>query len=207
MWNRMTLELEMLARGLVGLPRAQKRALMLLADAVFMPAALWTALGLKLGGWPQVSGHAGWLYVVAVLASVPVFVRLGLYRAVVRFIGPKVIFAVRRGRHRSAVLVAIVNPLLGRASVPYSARRDLLGAGAGLRRRQPDPGTQPDECRVRPGPSGWSSTARELPGPRPRSPCGSAGVRPVAFLDDDVSLHGSSRSRASRSSPRPHSRR
>ena len=53
--------MERLARRLVGLPRSRKRALMLAADAVFIPAALWSAIALKLGDWPSGIAATPWL--------------------------------------------------------------------------------------------------------------------------------------------------
>src|SRR5687768_2363360 len=72
-------------RRLLEMPRNRKRLLMVLADLVCIPAALWTAMTLKQGTPLHASPDDSWLYLAAILSSVPVFVRLGLYRAVVRF--------------------------------------------------------------------------------------------------------------------------
>jgi FlaA1/EpsC-like NDP-sugar epimerase len=113
--------MERLARRLVGLPRSRKRALMLATDAVFIPAALWTAIALKLGDWPGGIAATPWLYLAAVLASFPFFVRLGLYRAVIRFIGPRVIVAVLAGVTASALVLAAINLFLGPRGIPFTA--------------------------------------------------------------------------------------
>ena len=58
-----------------------------------MPLALWAALSLKAGS-PAFS-LADWpAYVAVVAVSIPIFVRLGLYRAVIRFLGHQAVFAV-----------------------------------------------------------------------------------------------------------------
>ena len=59
-----------------------------------MPLALWAAMSLK-AGQPMLN-PADWpAYVAVVAISIPIFVRFGLYRAVIRFLGHKAVF--RRG--------------------------------------------------------------------------------------------------------------
>src|SRR5687768_15691105 len=99
-------------RRLLELPRNQKRLLMLLADLVCIPAALWTAMTLRQGTPVHTSAGDVWLYFGALAASVPVFARLGLYRAVVRFIGARVLLAVLAGVTVSVGLLLFVNELL-----------------------------------------------------------------------------------------------
>ena len=81
----------------IELPRPAKRFISICADALMMPAALWAAMSLK-AGYPLLS-VAHWLtdwpaYVAVVAVSIPTFVRLGLYRAVIRYLGHKAVFAV-----------------------------------------------------------------------------------------------------------------
>jgi FlaA1/EpsC-like NDP-sugar epimerase len=113
--------LERLAQQLVELPRYQKRYLMLAADLVCIPAALWTALSLKAGAPVAGFGADPLLYVAALLASVPVFIRLGLYRAVLRYMGPKAMIAVLVGVGVSVALLLSVNAFLLEETVPVAA--------------------------------------------------------------------------------------
>jgi FlaA1/EpsC-like NDP-sugar epimerase len=92
---------------------------MLAADAIFVPAALWTAIFLKFGTLP--SATAPWLYLLSFLTSAPVFVRFGLYRAVVRYMGPRVILAVFLGVTVSVLALTLVNVALGPAAIPLTA--------------------------------------------------------------------------------------
>ncbi|MFO1377201.1 MAG: nucleoside-diphosphate sugar epimerase/dehydratase [Steroidobacteraceae bacterium] len=110
-----------LARRLVMLPRANKRVLMLLADALFIPAALWSAIALKTGSLHSDLPESLWVYPIAVLASVPVFARLGLYRAVLRYIGARAIVAVLAGVTVSVALLVAVNLFTSRGAVPPAA--------------------------------------------------------------------------------------
>ena len=99
-------------RRLLEMPRNQKRLLMVLADLVCIPAALWTAMTLKQGTPLHASLDDSWLYLAAIMSSVPVFVRLGLYRAVVRFLGTRALLTVVTGVSVSVGLLLIVNQLM-----------------------------------------------------------------------------------------------
>ena len=184
--------IERLARRLVSLSRSRKRTLMLVADTVFIPAALWTALLLKSGSWPDGGGASVWLYPAAILASVPIFIRLGLYRAVVRFAGPRVIVAVVTGVTFSTLVLGLINTLLAEPRIPLSAlgiywalalvyvggsrilMRNLINARHAGTERVVIYGA---------GAAGAQVAAALRLGGR---------FDPVAFLDDDASLAGSS---------------
>lgn len=79
------------------LPRRTKRAIMIGADAVMVPLALLCAYSLHFGFPLPAQALEGWQYILTVALCIPVFGRLGLYRAVVRFMGPRVVFAVVYG--------------------------------------------------------------------------------------------------------------
>jgi FlaA1/EpsC-like NDP-sugar epimerase len=118
---KMLTQAKRLGERLVRLPRSRKRAVMLASDILFVPAALWSALALKLEGLPEGLGASPWLYVAALVTSIPIFVRLGLYRAVVRFIGAQAIVAVTAGVTASVVVLAIVNAVLPGEGLPHKA--------------------------------------------------------------------------------------
>jgi FlaA1/EpsC-like NDP-sugar epimerase len=181
-----------MSRRLLELPRFQKRLLMLVADLVCIPAALWTAISLKAGQpVPIVDGHY-WPYVAATLASVPVFTRLGLYRAVVRFIGPRAMLAVIAGVTASVVLLLVVNQtLLGKAvqvstliiywalALIYVGGSRLLVRGFIHMRRLGS-----DRVAIYGAGVAGAQAANAL--------LGSGRYYPVAFVDDSKGLHGSS---------------
>ena len=164
---------------------------MLSADAICIPAALWTALLLKTGELPVGMAAAPWLYAAAVLASIPIFVRLGLYRAVVRFIGPKAIVAVVSGVTGSALVLAAINAFLGERGIPFAAigiywALALVYVGGSrilvrslMNARQ----VGPDRVVIYgAGAAGAQAAAALRLGGK---------FEPVAFLDDDLSMHGS----------------
>src|SRR6188474_2126711 len=113
--------IERFANKLAHLPRSQKRLLMLGADVVGLPLMMWAAVTLRFGTFHHDVGGTEWIYAIALLTSIPVFVRLGLYRAVIRFLGPKAIFAVVSGVTFSVVLLGAILLVWPHRAVPVSA--------------------------------------------------------------------------------------
>ncbi|MFC3293598.1 polysaccharide biosynthesis protein [Modicisalibacter luteus] len=95
-----------LHKGVATLSRAKKRAIMVAADLAVLPVALWSAYALRFAEWwpERYIIPYWWLFLVIPPVGVFVFARLGLYRAVVRFMGPQALWAVVKG----AVLMAIM---------------------------------------------------------------------------------------------------
>ena len=164
---------------------------MVLTDCFCMPATLWIALALKLGEWPGGPAATPWLFVVSALTSVPIFVRLGLYRAVIRFIDPKFIVVVVSGVTGSALLLAAVNLLFGPDRVAYTtlgiywALALVYVGGSRLLMRGLVNARAAGGDRVviyGAGSAGAQAAAALRLGGR---------FDPVAFLDDDPSSHGS----------------
>jgi len=113
--------IEQFANNLAHLPRSQKRLLMLGQDAIGIPLVLWSALTLRLGTIHHHTSGTEWIYAAALLTSIPVFVRMGLYRAVIRYLGPKAIFAVLSGVTVSVVLLSLLAALWPTRTIPISA--------------------------------------------------------------------------------------
>lgn len=90
----------------LSLGRNSKKAIMVLADLIAMPLALWSGFALRLAEWWPVSymQEAWLLFVLVPFAGLIIFTRLGLYRAIVRFMGAQAILAVCKG----VVLLALL---------------------------------------------------------------------------------------------------
>ena len=105
---------------MVQLPRNIKQACLLVLDMVFVAAAMWLAVAIR---WGHTHFHLGPVeYACAattVLLSAVVFLRLGLYWAVIRFMGQQAIWAVLTAVcYSSLILGATV--FFSQASVPRS---------------------------------------------------------------------------------------
>src|SRR6188768_3006680 len=91
------------------LGRGAKQFIMVLSDVVAMPAALWTAFLLHTGTVSSELSANSWLYAATILFTVPVFIRLGLYRAVVRFLGIHAALAISLGVSVATASLLLIN--------------------------------------------------------------------------------------------------
>jgi len=91
------------------------------ADAVMLPLALWAALVLKFDRLNfSIADH--WdLFAVGTVAAIMIFFALGLYRAIIRFIGPQAMTVVIVGVALSATVLALYDRRNGSANLPLSA--------------------------------------------------------------------------------------
>ncbi|ARU56031.1 polysaccharide biosynthesis protein CapD [Oleiphilus messinensis] len=125
------------------LPRRQKRIVSVCADLVFLPLAFWAAMSLRLdqfynpfvavpGIEPELQvlrtmlGLSDGLQLKVILvllftvsASVLIFIRLGLYRAVIRYMSNHALIAVLTGVSISALVLA-ASSFVGQTNIPRS---------------------------------------------------------------------------------------
>jgi FlaA1/EpsC-like NDP-sugar epimerase len=107
------------ARKTVELPRRIKRLICVCTDCLMIPLALWTAISLK-AGYP-IFDLAEWpAFVAVIVVSLPIFIRAGLYRAVIRFLGHQAIFAVALAVAVSALILGIAGEIFPVASLAWS---------------------------------------------------------------------------------------
>lgn len=92
----------------LSLPRRYKQVISLIADFVLLLFAFWSALVLRFETLaPEITSYY-WQMLAAPLLAIPIFIRLGLYRAVIRFMEDRVVFVVAGGVTLSVVLLAAV---------------------------------------------------------------------------------------------------
>lgn len=79
--------------------RSNKRFIMVLTDLAALPLALWSGYVLRLSEWwpERYLLVSWWLFLLVPAVGIYIFMRLGLYRAVVRFMGAQAIWAVFKG--------------------------------------------------------------------------------------------------------------
>jgi FlaA1/EpsC-like NDP-sugar epimerase len=109
------------SRALFSLSRRSKRVIMVGADAVALPLSLWAALVLKFDRLEfSLADHWG-LFLVGTASAILIFSMLGLYRAIIRFIGPQAMVVVIVGMVLSASALAVYDRLGGQSHIPLSA--------------------------------------------------------------------------------------
>src|SRR5476649_1631019 len=109
-----------LANSLLALPRGAKRLIMVAADAVMLPLALWAALILKFDRTSFDMGEYGDLFLVATVSALVIFATLGLYRAIIRFMGLHAMATVVAGVAVSVVALEAYDRLARSSHVPLS---------------------------------------------------------------------------------------
>lgn len=102
--------MDRLRKRLVGLPRRYKRALQVGTDVILVWLALWLAFVVRLGldemNNPLV-GHL-WLFASASVVAIPIFVRFGMYRAVMRYFGNDALISIFKAVSLSALILSLI---------------------------------------------------------------------------------------------------
>ncbi|WP_286220270.1 polysaccharide biosynthesis protein [Marinobacter apostichopi] len=104
----------------LNLPRVQKRLISVASDSVVLFFAIWAAFALRLEQqlWVPDRGHVI-VAAITVVFTISVFIRLGLYRAVIRFLGDKAFLTIIYGVFASA-LALIISGYLLQVPIPRS---------------------------------------------------------------------------------------
>lgn len=105
---------------LLGLRRRNKRILQVIADIGLICFSLWLAFVVRLGFDETqivIKKHL-WLFWAVPLATLPVFIRFGMYRAVMRYLGQEVLISIAKAVSIAALLVALVIYWRGDAIAP-----------------------------------------------------------------------------------------
>lgn len=104
-----------LRERLLRLSPRSKRMLQIAVDVLLIWLALWLAFVIRLGDASIVQplGVHAWLFTAAPLTAIPLFLRCGLYRTVMRYLGPQALVAIGRGVTAAAALLAAVVYLYG----------------------------------------------------------------------------------------------
>jgi len=181
------------AATILALPRETKRIIMATADAVAIPTALWAALALKFDRLDVALERTFAYFAVAVASALFFFWLFGLYRAVIRFMGPKAMITVIAGVSFSVLVLAAFDRFIASHQIPLSAfgiywalalpyvggsrfvARYLFLRRSGVR------GTAARVAIYGAGNAGARVCSALLGGP---------DFEPVAFIDDKKSLQG-----------------
>ncbi|MBW0235664.1 MULTISPECIES: polysaccharide biosynthesis protein [Pseudomonas] len=95
---------------LLSLSRQQKRVIQVATDVVLVWLALWFAFVVRLGVDDMVNPlklHL-WLFICAPVIAIPLFVRFGMYRAVMRYFGNDALVVIIKAVSLSSLILAVV---------------------------------------------------------------------------------------------------
>ena len=179
----------------LALPRETKRLIMMAADAIAIPTALWAALALKFDRLDPFLESTFAYFLVAIGSAMFFFAAFGLYRAVIRFMGPKAMLTVIAGVSLSVLVLAVFDRFFASHLVPLSAfgiywalALPWVGGSRFIARylflrRSGAKGTAARVAIYGAGNAGARVCSALFAGP---------DFHPVAFIDDKKSLQGSS---------------
>lgn len=102
------------------LSRLQKQLTMAFTDSLILLFALWASFSMRLGVFYYPTKPVIWLLFLAPIIAVPVFIRFGLYRAIIRYIGFKALWVVIQAVSLYSILWAVLVLLSGVQGVPRS---------------------------------------------------------------------------------------
>jgi len=95
---------------LQGLPRRKKRLIQVITDVILVWVALWLAFLVRLGIDEMVNPVTAhfWLFLSAPIIAIPLFVRFGMYRAVMRYFGNDALIAIIKAVSLSSLILGVV---------------------------------------------------------------------------------------------------
>ena len=181
----------------LGLPRGAKRGLALALDTVLCVGTVLAAYYLRLGAWMLPHGMQLLPVAVSIIVAIPLFIRVGLYRAIFRYSGRGALEALGVAGAIYTLGFATVFTFVGIEGVPRTLGliqpilligavglsrivvRFWLGGGYAQIRAQ--------HSRSRVLIYGAGRAGRQLAA----ALSGSSELRVIGFADDDASLHGS----------------
>jgi FlaA1/EpsC-like NDP-sugar epimerase len=181
----------------LALPRSTKRALALLVDASLCVLTVWFAYCLRLDDWVILAGVEWLPAIVSLLLAIPIFIVLGLYRAIFRYAGLSAFVTVVKAVAIYALAfmtiftaisvpgvprtVGILQPLLLLIAIGLSRMWTRYWLGNAYQRLLNR--NQLAKVLI----YGAGASGRQLAG----ALANSAELNVVGYLDDDSNLHGS----------------
>lgn len=97
-------------------PRTTKRIISIIIDYAVVIFALWAAYSLRLSTLYVPPLSQWWLFLSAPLIAIPIFIKLGLYRAIVRYIGLDVMWVISKAIALFTLIFATIVVLAGPAA-------------------------------------------------------------------------------------------
>lgn len=180
-------------------PRRTKRLITVVVDFIAMVTALWLSFSLRYSEFYVPPQTQLWIFLLAPIIAIPIFIRAGLYRAIVRYLGMQALWSIVKATSFYAVLFSVVVLLAGVEHVPrtvYGINALILmlfTGGSRLIARWWFNNSLMSETTS-------NTTKRKIP-PVIIYGAGASGVqmvaalkmsrqlKPVAFIDDAKSLH------------------
>jgi len=105
---------------MIGLSRINKQLVMLFADSVALVLILLASFSIRLGYWYYPESDLVWVIFGAPVVASIIFVRFGLYRAVIRYIGFKALWAIVQAVSLYALVWGAIGFMVATDGIPRS---------------------------------------------------------------------------------------
>ncbi|KQN74817.1 nucleoside-diphosphate sugar epimerase/dehydratase [Devosia sp. Leaf64] len=179
------------------LPRFSKRVIIVAFDVLALSFALWASFSLRFGSWTPPNTIGQFVMIgSAPLVAIPIFARLGLYRAVIRYLPERALWSILQATSLAAgcwLLLVFLSAMSGYTIVPRSVpilywaiATMLIGSSRFLVKRflWSSRTTQAKHRQILVYGAGESGAQLVTALRR------NGGDRIVGFIDDNSSLHG-----------------
>jgi FlaA1/EpsC-like NDP-sugar epimerase len=100
------------------LPRKVKAGILISIDLILIEFSLWLSFSLRLGELYAPTEDIWTLFALTPIIAVPIFIRLGLYRAIIRYLGGRALWAIFQAVSFYALLFTFIVFLTGIGLVP-----------------------------------------------------------------------------------------
>jgi FlaA1/EpsC-like NDP-sugar epimerase len=188
--------IEMIANSILRLPRSLKRTILISVDLLLLPFSLWLSFSLRLGEPYMPTGSIIYLFIAAPVIAIPIFIRLGLYRAIIRYIGFLAMWAVIKAVSFYTLVWGVLVLLSGVPGVPRSVLLIngivgvlLIGGSRAIARwwlSGSFKAKESDKQKQRVAIYGAGSSGFQIA----TALSGSRDFKPVVFIDDKKNLQG-----------------
>jgi len=101
-------QMKKLAYWFITLSRRSKASILISVDVLFSVFALWLAFSLRLGEWYIPEGNIWILFCISPALAIPIFIKFGLYRAIIRYIGGRVLWVIFQAVTLYALIFTVV---------------------------------------------------------------------------------------------------
>ncbi|MFK8030829.1 MAG: polysaccharide biosynthesis protein [Gammaproteobacteria bacterium] len=183
--------LDALSASLKALPRKVKRLLIILADMVMMPIAFWCATVIKYETLVPEVLSPGWILLLTSLVALPVFAYLGLHRMIIRFVSATTLKTIFLAVAIAVIGFGLITNFAFGAQLTWSllslygvfASIYLAGSRFVVRTLMRASGRSTDRVAIYGAGHAGAQLANAL--------LSGDEFYPVAFFDENTSLHGS----------------
>ena len=109
-----------LIKWFLSLRRVNKRFIMIFTDMIIIIIVLLSSFSLRLGEWYWPNDEVIYLILIGPFIAIPIFIKFGLYRAILRYIGFKALWTIFQAMTLFALFWGVIVLLSGIQGVPRS---------------------------------------------------------------------------------------